>query len=238
MISGSSIIIAKRSLTLSKTYVLIGLVISLFGIAFPSVGKTVGSLATQTVPSNSGVDIGSVFPLISIPMLVFAAISFTTPVLLLYVYDKNNGVLEYFLSIGMDQADVYRSYLKAALLLGGALLVFDVVANIVVGLIVKVDVALLAEVSILTPVIALPVISFITIIMMAFSSLQKQRVGSNQPLGIAIGVFLVMPSYIIPLVVPSIALPVDLAVAAIIVGLSLAMYFLASKLIRREKLLP
>lgn len=43
-------------------------------------------------------------------------------------------------------------------------------------------------------------VAFSTVLMTAFSSLQKQRVGANQPLGIGLGVTLVMPSYILPLI--------------------------------------
>ncbi len=39
------------------------------------------------------------------------------PVILLYVYDKNNGVLEHLLSIGWNQNDIFKQYLKAALFL-------------------------------------------------------------------------------------------------------------------------
>jgi hypothetical protein len=74
--------------------------------------------------------------------------------------------------------------------------------------------------------------------MMSFSSLQKQRIGSNQPLGVAIGVFMVMPAYIIPLVLPSIAIQLDLTLAAIIGILFSLMYLSSSRLISREKLLP
>jgi hypothetical protein len=74
--------------------------------------------------------------------------------------------------------------------------------------------------------------------MMSFSSLQKQRVGSNQPLGMAIGVFIVLPAYVIPLVAPSLAVTFDLLLAGLIVVLALLMYFSSSRLISREKLLP
>jgi hypothetical protein len=157
---------------------------------------------------------------------------------MLYVYDKNNGVLEYFLSLGMNQGDVYRQYLKAALMLSSGLVVFEVVINVAAGLIEGVSGLIPLEVSGLVVALALPVVSFDTLIMMSFSSLQKQRVGSNQPLGMAIGVLMVMPAYITPLAVPSLALAVDLLLAGVIVVLSLLMYLSSSRLISREKLLP
>jgi hypothetical protein len=234
----SGIIIAKRSVNLGKTYVVIGAGLAIFGI---SLSNVLGTLPSSGVPSGSipsNVDIASAIPFISIPLLVFAALSFSMPVQLLYVYDRNNGVLEYFLSLGMDQGDVYKGYLKAALLLASILLSFEIVANVLVGLAFGVDRGTLAFISILATVIALGVVSFVTMLMMAFSSLQKQRTGSNQPLGIALGVFLVIPAYAIPLVFPSLAIYVDLVLAAVIMFLSLSVVLLASRLIRREKLLP
>ena len=170
--------------------------------------------------------------------MVFSALAFTTPVLLLYVYDKNNGVLEYFLSVGMDQGDIYKSYLKASLFLACILVVFEVTGNAFVGFLTGVSSEMIIEIAALTPLIAFSAVSFVTLIMMSFSSLQKERVGSNQPLGIAIGVFLVLPTYAIPFVFPSFAVIVDLALACVIVVLALVTFFLASTLIRREKLLP
>ena len=98
--------ISKRSLSLSKTYVILSSFLSVLGIVFANTGTLITGIG-QSVATNATAPIraGSLLPLISIPMLVFATLSFTTPVLLLYVYDKNNGVLEYFLSLGMDQVN-------------------------------------------------------------------------------------------------------------------------------------
>ena len=96
----------------------------------------------------------------------------------------------------------------------------------------------LVEMILLTPAIGYGAVSFVTMAMMAFSSLQKQRIGSNQPLGMGFGVMLVLPTYFIPIVAPDFAIVGDLIVAVIIMILSLVLFFFASKLIRREKLLP
>ncbi|MHB1868111.1 MAG: hypothetical protein ACYCPP_04110, partial [Nitrososphaerales archaeon] len=86
--------------------------------------------------------------------------------------------------------------------------------------------------------IGFPAISFVTIAMMAFSSLQKQRVGSNQPLGMGFGVMLVLPTYFIPIVAPAFTIVGDLIIAVVVTISSLVLFLFASKLIRREKLLP
>ena len=58
---------------------------------------------------------------------------FTIPVTLLYVYDKNNGVLEYLLSLGWNQSDIFKQYLKAALFLALILLTGEGAAILIAG---------------------------------------------------------------------------------------------------------
>jgi hypothetical protein len=87
--------------------------------------------------------------------------------------------------------------------------------------------------------LALSVVSFDTMAMMTFSSLQKQRAGANQPLGLALGGLLVVPAYLTALILPFIGVVVvDLAEAVVIAALSIALFILSSRLISREKLLP
>ena len=242
MSSDQGTIIAKRSVSLSKTYPLIGIFMALLGVVISSSSRVIGNLPTTGIPVNaagtSGLDLTTALPLVSVALQVFAAIIFATPVLLLYVYDKNNGVLEYFLSLGMNQGDIYRRYLKAALILASGIVGFEVVIDVAAGLIQGTSGLMLLEGSGLVVAIAIPAVSFSTLIMMSFSSLQKQRVGSNQPLGMAIGIFTVLPAYLIPFVLPSLALEIDLLLAVVIAVLSVLMYLSSSRLISREKLLP
>ncbi len=238
---GQGLIIAKRSISLSKTYPVIGAFMTLVGVSFLGLSGLVISPATTVTSSGSNATAAANtamgVPFLAVPFQTLAAILFSTPVLLLFVYDKNNGVLEYLLSLGMDQGDIYRQYLKAALVLAGALVVLDVVADTIVGL-VEGTVGLALGISGLIVAFALPAVSFGTILMMSFSSLQQQRIGSNQPLGMAIGAFVVLPTYLLPLIEPSIAFSVDLLLAGVVVGLSLLAYSLSSRWISREKLLP
>jgi hypothetical protein len=235
-------IIAKRSISLSKTYLAIGIFLALVGVLISSLSGVIGNLPTAGIPSNAtatrSLDLATSLPLASVGIQVLAAVIFSIPVLQLYVYDKNNGVLEYFLSLGMTQGDIFRQYLKAALILSSGLVGLEVVINVVAGLIEGTGALTLLEVSGLVVALALPVVSSESLIMMSFSSLQKQRVGSNQPLGMAIGVFMVIPAYIIPLVVPSLALTIDLILAGVILVLSMTLYLSSSRLISRAKLLP
>jgi len=239
------IIIANRAISLSKAYIVVSVGLSAVAVFLGSVGHLLNGISVNatSIPTTSGTgtttaQLQSSFPLISVPLMVFSALAFTTPVLLLYVYDKNNGVLEYFLSLGMDQGDIYKSYLKASLVLASILLVFEVTGNALVALLAGLNRSLIIEIACLTPIIALSAVSFVTVIMMAFSSLQKERVGSNQPLGIAIGVFLVLPTYVIPFALPTLAVAGDLVLALVIVVMAVITFILANRLIRREKLLP
>jgi hypothetical protein len=242
MTNGQGAIIAKRSVSLSKTFIVVGAFLALMSVLVSGLGGLVGNIPTNAIPANAtgrgALDLTTALPLVSVALQVFAAVIFASPVLLLYVYDKTNGVLEYFLSLGMSQGEIYRQYLKAALMLSSGLVALEIVINVVAGLIEARSLTLLLEVSVLVVALALPAVSFETLIMMSFSSLQKQRVGANQPLGMAVGIFTVLPAYIIPLALPSLAVEIDLLLAGIIAALSLVMYMSASRLISREKLLP
>ncbi len=154
---------------------------------------------------------------------------------MLYVYDKNNGVLEYLLSLGKDQSDIYKQYLKAAIILSSVMVAFEAILHIAVGYFLGINSVVVLSVVALVVVIAIPVISFTTLAMMTFSTLQKQRAGSNQPLGITLGTLTILPAY-----GPAFGLPVtlDIILAVIVCGLAFLMYLFSSRLIRRENFLP
>jgi hypothetical protein len=78
-------------------------------------------------------------------------------------------------------------------------------------------------------------VSLVTIAMVAFSSLQKQRVGGNSPLALSIGFAVILPTFYIPLLPFSAAILVDLFIAGLADGLSILLLILSSRLIRREK---
>ncbi len=229
------IIIVKRGLALSKSYVV-------FAIFFTSVAiltANFGNAFLRGVPGNSGIYVGTSLSLLSVPLTAIAAVMLTTSVILLYVYDKNNGVLEYFLSLGMNQGDIYKRYLKAGLILVSLLMIAVAVANVAVGLLLRGDVTVSLEATGVAAALSLSVVSFDTMAMMTFSSLQKPRAGANQPLGLALGGLLVVPAYLTPWILPFIGVVVvDLAEAIIIAALSIALFLLSSRLISREKLLP
>jgi hypothetical protein len=157
---------------------------------------------------------------------------------MLYVYDKNNGVLEYLLSTGLDQLDIFKGYVKASLLLATYLLLFAVTLNTVVGVLVGTSLTLLITIAILTFAIGISEVFLVSVCMVAFSSLQRTPMGANQPLGIIIGIIPMFPALLLPIIFPSYAIIVDLTIAAITLLASLALLLSIGRLISREKLLP
>jgi hypothetical protein len=230
-----SVIIARRGLTLGKSY-------SVFTLFFASMAILVANFANaflSGVPSGRGVYTGLSVSLLSVGLTALAAFWFMTPVILLYVYDKTNGVLEYFLSLGMNQGDIFKRYLKAVVILDLVLMVAVAAGNVVVALILKGNVIFPLEASAFAAALSLSIVSFATMAMMAFSSLQRPQAGANQPLGLALGALLVMPAYLAPWIFPFIVVvAMDLAEAVLVAALAVVLFLLASRLISREKLLP
>ena len=231
-----SMIIVRRSLNLSKTYLLLSIVIAANGIIVSSSGNVLQSTSPIL---NDDIDIRTSLPLFSVPLMATGALTLTVPVILLFVYDRNNGVLERFLSLGMSPADIYKRYLKASILLTLTYLPFAVVAYVAAGFAANTNVTVLLEASILILVLAVSVSTLVCISMMSFSTLQKERVGASQPVGIGIGGLVMLPYYVIPLGRPvQDALQFGLVFGISIGAASIAMLFLSGRLIRREKLLP
>ena len=224
----------KRSTSLSKSYFIIGTIITIYGVVLSNLMTIIPSDINTPVP----VDLTSSFPLLSIALLSLASVLFALPVIMLYVYDKNNGVLEYLLSTGLDQLDVFKGYVKASLVLATYLLVFAITLNTVVGILLGTSLVLLATIAILTFAIGISEVFLVSVCMIAFSSLQKTPMGANQPLGIIVGIIPMFPALLLPLAFPTYAVFVDLTIAAITLIASLALLISSSRIILREKLLP
>ena len=93
------------------------------------------------------------------------------------------------------------------------------------------------------PLVAIPfslaVAAFMVTAMMAFSSLQKTRAGSNQPLGLIIGYVGTVPGYAVPFLFSfKVGLYADLIIAAVIAFIVFFFIMSSEKLINREKFLP
>lgn len=224
----------KRSVKLSKTYFVLGVVMTVYGVILSSLMSIIPPDPTNPVP----IDLMNSFPLMSVALLSLSAVFFSLPVVMLFVYDKNNGVLEYLLSTGLDQLDIFKGYVRASLTLAVYLLVFAIIFNTAVGTLVGNSLGLLASIAILTFAIGVAEVLLVSVCMVAFSSLQKTPMGANQPLGVVIGVIPMFPALILPLAFPAYALIIDLSIAAITLVASLALLLSTGRLISRAKLLP
>jgi hypothetical protein len=222
------LVFAKRSLNLSKIYAGMGLGLAGLGIF------VIFALSLLVGTSSAAVF------LLPVSFMSLGLLIFTMPVILLYVYDKNNGVLEYLLSLGWNQSGVFKQYLKAALYLALILFTGEAVAILIAGAISGSMTVFLLDLLMLflTAFLGFSVVSLVTVGMMAFSSLQKQRVGANAPLGMALGVPFIFPTFYLSFIgfIPELIVVLSLCILA--GGLSAGLLLLSSRLIRREKMLP
>ncbi len=230
-----TVTIAKRGLKLGITYVALSGFMVVLGIVFSAVGTLVPS-NVKDLPSN--VDLGAYFALIGVPLVSLGAQMAAMPVTLLFVHDKDNGTLEYLLSMGFDQRDIFRTYLSASILLGLPVLAVGGVGASASDLLTGGGAALAGTVLVCTFALGLAVIALTTVLMTAFSAMQRQPLGMNQPLGIAVGAFVLVAAMIVPISMPANALLIELAIAAAVVAVSLALLASTPRLIRREKMLP
>jgi len=225
----------SRSVRLSRTYFIIGVAMSVFGAIFSNMPSFIP--ADLITLENTSIDLMNSIPLVSVAIVSMSALIFSTPVVMLFVFDKNTGVLEYLLSTGLDQLDVYKGYVKASLSLASILLAFSNILNTVIGLYLGTSLGLLASKVVLTFALGISGVLLATVAMMTFSSLQKTQMGSNQPLGLMIGVIPMLPALMVPFFVPSYAMVIVISIAVVTSLVSFTLLLLSSRLIPREKLL-
>jgi len=223
----------RRSVRLSRTFFIIGIAMCVYGTIMSNMFSA-NSIAFEGI----SIDLMNNIPLVSVALVSMSVLIFSTPVVMLFVFDKNTGVLEYLLSTGLDQLDVYTGYVKASLSLASILLAFSNVFNTAIGLYLGNSLGLLANKVVLTFAMGISGVLLATVSMMAFSSLQKTQMGANQPLGTVIGIIPILPALMIPFFFPSYAMVIVISIAAVTSLVSLALLLLSSRLIPREKLLP
>jgi hypothetical protein len=257
IIDAPSFVTARRALGISKTYIamtvfMMVLAIAVWNPAYYARGgllnnSTSNSITGNVLPGGSissphkAADSFTGLPFLAVPLNMIPAMMIASAVLILFVYDKNNGVLEYLLSLGMTQRGIYMRYLKATLLL---VIVESIIFTIADSLYIWEffgikSLAAIIPVLLITIPFSLSIMAFMVIAMMAFSSLQKMRAGSNQPLGLVVGAAASIPGYFIPFALPFMeAFYADIAMIAIMACISAAFLAYSGKLIRREKFLP
>ena len=226
----------RRSARLSRTYFILGVAMSVFGTIMSNM---LSLIPANLIPlENTSIDLMNSLPLVSIALVSMSVLIFSTPVVMLFVFDKNTGVIEYLLSTGLDQLDVFKGYMKASLSLASILLAFSVAFNTAIGIYLGTSLDLLASKGVLTFAMGISGVLLATVAMMAFSSLQKTQMGANQPLGTIIGIMPILPALMVPFVFPSYAIVMIISIAVVTSLLSVALLLLSSRLIPREKLLP
>lgn len=226
--------IAKRGFRLGIIYVASSVLLLGFGILL----SAVTSLIPPGTIMQEGVNLSGYLSLIGVPLLSLAGLLASTPVSLLFVHDKENGTLEYLLSMGFDQRDIFRAYLEASLVLGAPLVVVGGSAAALVDLLLGSGATLAATVLVCALALGLSAIALVAVLMSAFAALQRQPMGMNQPLGIALGAFVVMGAMVVPLAVPKLQVALELIISGIVAAVSLTLLAMTPKLIRREKMLP
>lgn len=226
----------NRSVKLSKSYFILGIFVSIYGIILSNLLSIIP--ADPADATSTSLELMSSFPILSVALISLSAVFFALPVVMLFVYDKSNGVIEYLLSTGFDQLDIFKGYCKASLLLATYLLVFSNILNTAIGILLRTSWSMLASMAILSFAIGIAEVFLVTVSMMAFSSLQKTPTGANQPLGVVIGIIPMFPALILPMVLPTYAIIIDVLIAAVVLVVSLALLLSVSRLVMREKLLP
>lgn len=222
----------KRSARMGLGYVVLSLLMGIFLTVGLNVGATVGNVSSG---NGNIVPLGDLLGLLVVPMGALVGLVITTPVYLLFVNDKNAGVLEYLLAVGMDQREVFLGYLKAAVML-------SLVAMVPVVLINTAFMSSGLGLTLLGGALALATgvsdVALVTVLMTAFSSMQRRPTGMNSPLGISIGVFLLLPEFLLLSVLGTAILWVEGAVAAGLLVAAVFFLFSLGRLVKREKLLP
>jgi hypothetical protein len=221
-----------RSVRMGKSYVVLSLAMGCISSFSLNYGGSIGN-----VVSNAGnmVDLGAFLGLLVIPLGALVGLVITTPVYLLYVNDKNSGVLEYLLAVGMDQREIFAGYLKAAL----ALSLVSVLPVVLIEVSFEnggIQASLVA--SAIALVTSTSDVALVTVLMTAFSSMQRSPTGMNSPLGISIGVLVLVPELLLLAVLGTSVIWVDMGTAVAVSIVSVALLVSIASLVRREKLLP
>lgn len=224
--------VIRRSVKMGMSYVVISLCMGIFLATTLNVGTRAGDVVSAT---GNAVNLGSILALLVVPTGALVGLVITTPVYLLFVNDKNNGVLEYLLAVGMDQEDIFRGYLKAALYLSLVAMVPVVLINLAFSFGGLGNALMGSGLALAT---GLADVALVTVMMTAFSSMQKRPTGMNSPIGISVGVALLLPEFLLLSILGTAIVWVEVGEAAAIACTAVGLLLSVGQLIRRERLLP
>jgi len=221
----------SRSARMGISYVIISIVMGLILTGVFGEGLRLGGAAVAA----QGVDLTDIVGFLVVPFTAVVGLLITTPIYLLFVSDKNTGLLEYLLAVGMGQRDIFWGYLKASFLLSLVGIVPMLLLNLALE---SGGVVMALEVTGLGLGTALADVALVTVLMTAFSSMQRKPTGMNSPVGISIGIFIMLPELLLTAVLQSEIVWLDLALGVAVMIVSVFLLVSIDRLIVREKLLP
>ena len=210
-------------------------ILSLVMAVAVTVTLNVASRATLASSQLQTINFGEVLNFMIVPFTAIFGLLISTPTYLLFVNDKNAGVLEYLLAVGMSQRDVFKGYLKAALMLSMVAMGPAVLLHFALSTTAAAQTVLAGGLALAT---GLSDVALTTFLMTTFSSMQRRPTGMNSPLGISVGIGLLMPEFFLLLILGPSVIWLDLATVGAILGSAVLLYLSVDRLIMREKLLP
>ena len=233
----------RRSLTSSRAYLILGLVIPMiFIVSMYSAGRGMSpSVIEKTYGLPPSVSGGAILVATLVPTLIpLATVIGCFSPLLLFVNDRSRGVHEYLLAYGKKPSDIFLALVVSviaisAILLAVPLLVSFVIVyvsgHILVGAFIEECIVYVLPVGFVTPL-------FISGISAIWVSLTKRVQFVNSPIGIA-PMFGIVPVLVI-LLVSEIERGSDVLLftgiaSALMVAATVAIFALASKLLRGER---
>ena len=223
--------VLKRSARMGVLYLVIAMVMGTVLTATLSATSS----GYQNVTSNGQtLNVRMYLEYLLVPFTAMVALIASIPVCMLFVFDKNAGVLEYLLATGMSQREVFRGYLNASLAIACIAMTPPVLINAAING-ASVTTGEVIGLGVLTGIAA---VSLVTVLMTAFSSMQRKPTGMNSPLGISLGIFAILPELFLGAILSSYALLFDVIIGAAVMVVALAMLISIDRLIQREKLLP
>lgn len=221
-----------RSIRMGLVYVILSIALAVF-ISFSfGIASRAGSVVER---SGQLFDLRSVFELMIIPFVAVFGLVITTPTYLLFVSDKNAGVLEYLLAVGMTQRDIFKGYLKAATFLSLVPMVPALAVTMATSVSGPLDAVWIGGLAIMT---GLADVALVTFLMIGVNAMQRRPTGMNSPLGITIGVLVVLPEFLLLFLLQGAVIWLDIGTALTLAVAALGLLLSVDRLILREKLLP
>jgi len=221
----------RRSVRMGIGYVVISLLVGTVGVT----GFGLAANAKDLAASSTGVNTSLLLSSFAVPFGALVGLVITIPVYILFVYDKNGGVLEYLLAVGMSQMDIFRGYMTAALQMSLIAMLPALALNFLIS---KQSLSWTATLTGLSFATGLADVAFVTILMTSFSSMQRRPSGMNSPLGISIGTFFLVPELPLAAALGAAAIWFDVAICITLILISSVLLLSVNRLIVREKLLP